>query len=474
MKKVIIVFCNLLICTLGFSQGFITNTNDLRDERPMEIKEFDGFYLVAGNIKSGNYSKSYLLKYSKGGKIIKQAELDSLTTVFASFKKGSNKIILIRSKTSGNTPSGLLYSIIDTNLNFQYESFYSFPDSLYISGLKARMMNDSSIIVAGFTNKLNAQVSLAPFYFKLNLMGDSINSIFLNSYGHSRGYDILDINNSYYFFNSNLCSTCSLGTMVKTSHDLVIKDTINIADGLYDLFSPILINDSTIQIFTRKNNSTKLYLSRIDTNGIKKSQLAIGVEGEPYYPAMQNGMVNYIDISYILYTEKFSFNSPFFGNGNSSKIVLTKFQDNLDTVFSKRFSVNKYLSAWAINSTSDGGCIFVATENDTINHNNNRDILIVKVDSNGIINWIKNIEQPIHEIKVYPNPATTHITLDLGAQNQRIETLNIFTITGQKVISLTHVNSSKSIDIQKLKSGIYLLEGILESGERFVGKFVKE
>jgi hypothetical protein len=78
------------------------------------------------------------------------------------------------------------------------------------------------------------------------------------------------------------------------------------------------------------------------------------------------------------------------------------------------------------------------------------------------------------QMKIYPNPATTHITLDLGAQNQRIETLNIFTITGQKAISLTQVNNSKPIDIQNLKSGIYLLEGFLESGERFIGKFVKE
>lgn len=473
MKKVIIVFYILLIYTLGFSQGFITNTNDLRDERPMEIKEFDGFYLVAGNVKSGNYSKSYLLKYSKGGTIIKQAELDSLTTVFASFKKGPNKIILIRSKSSVNTPSGLLYTIIDTNLNLLYESFYSFPDSLYISGLKARMMNDSSIVVAGFTNMLNAQGSLAPFYFKLNLLGDSINSIFLNSYGHSRGFDILDINNSYYFFNSNLCSTCSLGTMVKTSHDLVIKDTINIADGLYDLFSPILINDSTIQIFTRKNNSTKLYLSRIDTNGIKKSQLAIGIEGLPYYPAMQNGMAYYEDKSYILYTEEFSFNSPFFGNGNSSKIVLTKFQDNLNTVFSKQFSFNKYLNSWAICSTSDGGCIFVASENDTINHNNNRDILIVKVDSNGYFTWTQNIEVPRNEMLVYPNPADEFINILLTDNKPTNCKIDIYNNLGQFVMSFIINSNETKLDISGLIKGAYIMKITPSEGWTKSQKFIK-
>jgi hypothetical protein len=77
-------------------------------------------------------------------------------------------------------------------------------------------------------------------------------------------------------------------------------------------------------------------------------------------------------------------------------------------------------------------------------------------------------------IKLFPNPATTHITLDLGAQNQKIESVNIFTVAGQKVLILNNVQSDEPIDVQSLKPGIYLLEGVLESGERFVGKFVKE
>jgi hypothetical protein len=77
-------------------------------------------------------------------------------------------------------------------------------------------------------------------------------------------------------------------------------------------------------------------------------------------------------------------------------------------------------------------------------------------------------------INLFPNPATTQITLDLGAQNQIFEILNVFTITGQKVLILNNVQSNKPIDIQNLKSGVYLVEGVLESGERFVGKFVKE
>jgi hypothetical protein len=98
------------------------------------------------------------------------------------------------------------------------------------------------------------------------------------------------------------------------------------------------------------------------------------------------------------------------------------------------------------------------------------------VDTSACVNiqnvGIEEIEGYI--IKLFPNPATTHITLDLGAQNQKIESVNIFTVAGQKVLILNNVQSDEPIDVQSLKPGIYLLEGVLESGERFVGKFVKE
>ena len=87
---------------------------------------------------------------------------------------------------------------------------------------------------------------------------------------------------------------------------------------------------------------------------------------------------------------------------------------------------------------------------------------------------VEEIKQEYSPIKVFPNPATTQITLDLGAQNQKIESVNIFTVAGQKVLILNNVQSDEPIDVQSLKPGIYLLEGALKSGERFVGKFVRE
>lgn len=472
MKKLSIGFYILFIYTIGFSQGFITTTNNPRDERPMEVKEFDNFYLVSGSIKSGNYYKSYLLKYSKSGVLIKQVELDSLTINFTSFKKNTNEIILIQSKSSANS-YGLLYSVIDTNLNLLNEKFYPFPNSLYISGLKARMMNDSSIIVAGYTNKLNAPVSSAPFYFKLNVSGDSINSVFLSNYGWSRGFDVLQIQNSYYLFNSYLCNTCSLGTIIKTNLSLEIKDTINIEDDLYDMFSPILINDTTIQIFTRKNNSTKLYLTRIDTFGNKIIQVGFGSEGGSYYPAMQNGMSNFINESYLLYTNKFSFNSPFFGNGNSSDLVLTKLNQNLDTLYSRFFSFDKYLNAWAIRATTDGGCIFVSSENDTINHNNNRDILIIKVDSNGFITWTQNIEPPKKELLVYPNPADKFINIVLNDNNTTNCNIDIYNNIGQFVMRFSIHSNETKIDIRGLIKGAYIMKITSSDGRTISKKFIK-
>jgi endonuclease I len=98
--------------------------------------------------------------------------------------------------------------------------------------------------------------------------------------------------------------------------------------------------------------------------------------------------------------------------------------------------------------------------------------------------WVDSLWFPSHvfigaaisvsKFKIFPNPASTHITLNISQQTLTIETLNIYNITGQKMMEMSNVKCNKPIDIQNLTAGIYVLEGVLKTGERVVGKFAKD
>ena len=73
------------------------------------------------------------------------------------------------------------------------------------------------------------------------------------------------------------------------------------------------------------------------------------------------------------------------------------------------------------------------------------------------------------EIKLYPNPSSE--TINISSEGTAIESLAVYTLAGQLLISQT-VND-RSIDVSSLSEGIYLLEIISEFGRQYQ-KFIKD
>lgn len=74
-------------------------------------------------------------------------------------------------------------------------------------------------------------------------------------------------------------------------------------------------------------------------------------------------------------------------------------------------------------------------------------------------------------ITLYPNPAKN--TLQLNTQDKTINQVNIYTITGSRVMQLDMDTVSPSVDVSSLASGVYYVQ--LYSGKNIaLKKFVKE
>lgn len=106
--------------------------------------------------------------------------------------------------------------------------------------------------------------------------------------------------------------------------------------------------------------------------------------------------------------------------------------------------------------------------------------LVFRVDSMGCpdptcrVAKVVEAEQIKFEIIIYLNPTSDHIILDWQQSNQQFQTLQIYNSTGKLVQRFDAVRAGQALSVEQLSPGIYLMEGITDKGQRFVGKFVKE
>ncbi|MBK7806908.1 MAG: T9SS type A sorting domain-containing protein [Saprospiraceae bacterium] len=75
-----------------------------------------------------------------------------------------------------------------------------------------------------------------------------------------------------------------------------------------------------------------------------------------------------------------------------------------------------------------------------------------------------------NNVLIYPNPSTDHITLETS-QPCKIE---IYDITGHKVLTIATNENSTDMDISPLHPGLYLIKCTTASGVASVQKFVKQ
>ena len=125
------------------------------------------------------------------------------------------------------------------------------------------------------------------------------------------------------------------------------------------------------------------------------------------------------------------------------------------------------------NQNSDGTYIFGGNSKSNVsgdkseNSRGGKDFWIIK--HNSILNIAEN---PFSKsISIYPNP--TKNTLQLNTQDKTINQINIYTITGSKVLQSEVGTVSPTVDVSSLATGVYYVQ--LYSGKNVaVKKFVKE
>ena len=78
---------------------------------------------------------------------------------------------------------------------------------------------------------------------------------------------------------------------------------------------------------------------------------------------------------------------------------------------------------------------------------------ICSYDSSGVITTLSSAEFEVYEVSIFPNPTSGILNIETDNSNVIIK-VDVFSLIGKKV----HESTSKTIDLNSLNSGIYLLE----------------
>ena len=87
---------------------------------------------------------------------------------------------------------------------------------------------------------------------------------------------------------------------------------------------------------------------------------------------------------------------------------------------------------------------------------------------------LKNID--MEGIRIYPNPATTEITLDYYLEDGESATLSIYNSMGelQMKTPISNATVRSKVPIDMLNTGLYLYRFEINNKKNYIGKFIKE
>ena len=485
----------LLIVLFGF-QGYgqitfekiISRDEDQRIHQVIE--DNNGNFVLAGRINDleTSFPAGYIIKIDSLGNFIQEKIIqysDTNTQILYNIHFFNNNYYILGSRQFNYPDSTRLWYLkLSPNLEIITEKYYKIPDNKWVSYMNLIIDSDTNIVITGYTTRIDSTgpfpYNSDPFFFKFSLAGDSINSNFITSEYHlSMSYDIIEKYNQtgYYSYGFKYTSSISAGGQ---RFDLTKQfDSLDIQEVPYNISlytSSAKINDSTIIIsggggpMSTPSYSLNVLSTTMDNIPVDYNYFKIGGNMRDY-TAMYQGVSKYGDNIFVGGTSNFDYANPFWSNFDSW-FHLIKINPDISPIWEYWYGGDAYYHLYSILATNDGGCLMVGNRYDYETQDMERDIYIVKVNSDGLIVWTQEIQIDKEPTTVYPNPGTNLLNIKTNNKELGIELINI---NGQVVIKQIVNNNLKTINTESLQSGMYFFRLIDKKSKTIeTGKWIKK
>jgi hypothetical protein len=151
--------------------------------------------------------------------------------------------------------------------------------------------------------------------------------------------------------------------------------------------------------------------------------------------------------------------------------------NNIDTALNlnwqKYYGGDGFYTLYGVLATKDSGCLMFGTLWDYHNTQKyTRYLSLIKVTKDGLLLSINGEPSPLmHEAIVYPNPGSNVINI----QTQLISSVfHLYDLTGREIRSQGLIHGRNAIQVQNLKSGLYIYKISQNSDVIEFGKWLKE
>lgn len=473
--------CTSAVSSFGQNSHFSFTYSTTADECPTDAIELsDGGYLISA--KTGDsYTYTYqtlLIKLNANGDTIKTRNFtnpDGDCFLYDLVKCSDSSFFGIGRFRRSADETDLWILKLDENLDTLWTKHFT-TGFRYLYSFNGFIDSQQHLIVYGDGGE-NYYENI--YIYKLSLDGDSTMAVYYPTIiipvhsmvekSNGTGY-IMAIFGTYDSTND------SWGQLLSFDYNLNMIQIDSIPRQL-TLYYNLKESPGALYLTGKKNywssypRTDKLGILKLDTSFNVLSEYYLGPEDTVSYPGYLH-CLDFISPGSIYYggTVNYWWSSEF--AEVPSYYILGKFNADLTLSWQKYYGGDKYYNLWALTASTDGGCLLMGSSYDYLTQDHERDIVIIKVDSNGVYTGIDPTLLNLSDAIVYPNPGSDHIILESGPQVDGA-TIFISDLNGKHVINSTIRNSRQRINTQSLVPGIYFWQIVYNNKVIELGKWIK-
>ncbi len=162
------------------------------------------------------------------------------------------------------------------------------------------------------------------------------------------------------------------------------------------------------------------------------------------------------------------------GSVYPSKIVVSKFDKNLNLIWRRYFGENdNFYDINVIQATDDGGCVLTGICSKNPDYFDYYAYLL-KVDENGYDAVDENVESIVKPYCCYPNPVRDNLYIEFSP-DVSCQSVEIYTLDG-RLVETCHGASLQqtTVNVENLNAGVYILKIRMADGKEFSERIVKQ
>lgn len=372
---------------------------------------------------------------------------------------------------------------MDDDLNLSWEEYYK-TNCQYMGVVQGFRNSFSEILIYG-NGDTGTATSYDLFICKTTLDGDSVSLQFYPDEGGEVAWTMNEDENSgrYYFLNTGryIVNTNTWGQILTIGYDMNVDSIVGIPGRLIHYYNLLMINEDLLITGIKSLPSQQPYsamnllgIEKLDTNFsiVKADSLGSTHSDTLTYP----GYITNIDTGL---NERIWCGGTFRQDNNNifsnfdSWILLACYDYDLNIKWQKFYGGDLYYGLWGVKATSDGGCLLLCTTYDDQTQFEERDILIMKVDSNGVITGDNSPTIESQEAIIFPNPSTEYLNAVIGAQYKEA-TLYLYDTQGKIVFVKILRDPQTRINTASLSVGAYIYKYVAKGKVIGSGKLVKQ